>query len=120
MVGRGKADSRELTAESLLDRLDRDRAAQASLVMETHHARDLGEKRVVLAAADVDAGKELGPALAHEDRPAGDILAAERLQAEALGVRVAAVAGRALPFFVCHDLTLDRLDAHFDHRLAMT
>src|SRR6476660_6782563 len=74
-----------------LCRLDRDDAAVAASIVEPHHARDFGEKRVVLAAADVRAGKELRAALPDEDRAARDELAAEALHAEPLRVRVAAV-----------------------------
>src|SRR5262249_31861269 len=62
---------------------------------------------------------------AHDDRAAGDGLAAERLHAEALRVRVAAVASGALPFFMCHCPSLDPaserdvLDAHAQVVLAM-
>src|SRR5262245_9912833 len=102
---------------------DRDRPAEAPAIVVTHHARDLGKEGVVLASAHVDAWEELGAALAHEDRPARNVLAAERLHAQALGVRVAAVAGRALTFLVCHGgmplLAFDRFDADFDPRLAV-
>src|SRR5262249_28726598 len=73
-----------------------------ALVVVAHDAGDLREQGVVLAAADVDAGHEPGPALAHEDRAAVHGLAAERLDAEPLRVGVAAVARRALSLFVCH------------------
>jgi len=50
-------------------------------------------QRVVAAPPDVEAGVELRPALANDDRARGDDFAAVTLHAEALGVGVAAVAG---------------------------
>ena len=52
-----------------------------------------GEQGVVVAAADVAAGVEVGAALADEDFAGLDQLAAEALDAEALRVGVAAVTG---------------------------
>jgi hypothetical protein len=60
-------------------------------VAEADHAGDLGEEGVVLAAADIGAGLELGAALADDDGAAEDGLAGEALDAEALRVGVAAV-----------------------------
>ena len=58
--------------------------------------------RVVAADADAVAGLEARAALADDDLAAGDDLAGEHLHAEALGVRVAAVAGGAEALLVCH------------------
>src|SRR3954469_7985977 len=82
-------------------RLDRDHATPATLA-ELHDPRALGEDRVVLADADADAGVELGAALAHDDLAAADGLAGEHLDAEALGVRVAAVAAGAEALLMSH------------------
>ena len=46
----------------------------------------------------VEAGTEPAAALADDDRAAGDDVAVVRLDAEALRIRVAAVAGAALSF----------------------
>ena len=62
-------------------------------------AGGLGEQGVVVAAADVGAGVEVGAALADEDLAGLDELAAEALDAQALGVRVATVAGGAETLF---------------------
>ena len=51
-----------------------------------------GEQRVVAATADVDAGVEVGAALADDDLAGLDDLAAEPLDAEPLGGGVATVA----------------------------
>src|SRR3954463_1150433 len=59
-------------------------------------------QRVVAAHADALAGLEAAAALAHDDLAAGHGLTGEHLHAEALGVRVAAVAGRAEALLVCH------------------
>src|SRR5206468_11943463 len=61
------------------------------------------EKRVVLAEADIVARVPLGAALAHDDVAGANHLAAEFLHAEALALAVAAVAGRAACFLMCHD-----------------
>src|SRR4051812_34891319 len=60
------------------------------------------EQRVVAPATDTQTRVEVGPALAHDDLAGLDDLAAEALHAEALGVRVAAVAGRRSALLVCH------------------
>ena len=68
------------------DGLDRDEAAVLATVLEPYDAVDLGEKGVVLATADVEAGLERGSALANQNGATGDRLAAEALHAEALRV----------------------------------
>jgi len=67
-------------------------------VHKLHNTGDLGKERVVLAAADVIARLDPGAALADQDRPAGDQLSAEPLDAEALRLRVAPVSGTAQTF----------------------
>ena len=62
----------------------------------------LGEERVVAAHAHIHAGVHPGAALTHDDGARGDDLAAEAFDAEALRLRIAAVAGAAACFFVCH------------------
>ena len=64
----------------------------AALDAELDRTGGRGEQRVVAATADVDAGVEVGAALADEDLAGLDDLAAEPLDAEALGVGVATVA----------------------------
>src|SRR5215208_2380810 len=86
----------------LLGGKDVHKGAAAALVLELDDAVDLGEQRVVLAAADVGTGEKARAALPHEDRAPGDPLAAVALDAQVLGVGVAAVAARALSFLVCH------------------
>src|SRR6478609_4343954 len=67
-----------------------------------------GEEGVVLADADVEAGVEAGAALADDDRAGADGLAAVGLDAEVLGVGVAAVPGGAAAFLMCHGSPLVR------------
>src|SRR5947209_15327576 len=57
---------------------------------------------MVLAQADVVAWVPLGAALTHDDVAGAHGLAAELLHAKALALTVAAVAGRAACFFMCH------------------
>ena len=92
---------RRLPADQLCSTgTDADHAAVRAVIGELHVARDLGEERVVLAAADVQARLEAAAALAHEDRAAGHEVAVEPLDAQPLRVAVAPVAGTALSFFV--------------------
>src|SRR5262245_47313917 len=90
-----------------LSRFDRDRAAETAPTLVADDAGHLGEERVVLPAAHVGARKKLRAPLPDQDGASRHVLAAERLDAEALGVRVATVAGRALSFFVCHGFAFD-------------
>src|ERR1051325_11415005 len=76
--------------------------AAVAFVGELAAAGDLGEERVVAAHADVRAGVELRSALADDDRAAGDELSGETLHTEHFRLRIAAVAGRALSFFMSH------------------
>src|SRR5271170_838695 len=62
-----------------------------------------GEQGVISADADVDAGAINCAALANQDVARKHILAAEFLDAETLGMRVAAVTSTAACFFVCHE-----------------
>src|SRR5688500_11276457 len=77
---------------ALFDRDDADAAAVRAVARELHGAGDLGEQRVVLAAADVVARAELAAALTDENRPAGHQVAVVPLHAEALRIAVAPVA----------------------------
>ena len=72
-------------------RFDHHELAHGALIHELDAASDLGEEGVVFAAADVESGLYAGAALADDDRAAGDDLSAERLKAEPLRIRVAAV-----------------------------
>src|SRR5207253_2177702 len=92
-----------------------------AFVVKLHDAVDLGEESVVATDADVRAGIELRAALADDDRSAADELAGEPLHAEHLRLRVAAVARRALSFFVSHGdlLDVDAVDADVHEILTM-
>src|SRR3954465_8396199 len=57
---------------------------------------------MVLAQADVRPRVPLGAALAHDDVASEDVFPTELLHAEALALTVAAVAGRAACFLMCH------------------
>src|SRR3954453_19492995 len=101
---------------------DADEAAALAFVVEVHDAVDLGEERVVAADADVHAGIETRPALADQNRTAGNELAGEGLDAEHFRLRIAAVARRALSFFMshgCSPLEIDAVDPKLDEILTM-
>src|SRR4051794_3996600 len=80
---------------------DRDLAA-ATAEAEGHRTRDEREQRVVLTPADAETRVEVGATLADDDLAGLDDLATEALDAQALGVGVAAVAGRRSALLVCH------------------
>src|SRR5947209_8399275 len=54
--------------------LDADKLAHPAAVAELHDAGDLRKQRIVLAPADVLARFDLGAALPHDDRSAGNKL----------------------------------------------
>src|SRR5690606_40698836 len=90
-----------LRSRSGLSSDDADRLA-ATLGAELDGTGGQREQGVVLATADVVTGVELRAALADEDLARVDELAAEALDAEALGVGVAAVPGGAGTLLRCH------------------
>ncbi len=73
------------------DRLNHHEPAHATLVQKLDAARDLGEKRVVLAASNVQARLDPRAALPHDDGSTGDELSSECLNTQALRVGVAPV-----------------------------
>ena len=82
---------------------DRNRlAVQRTLDGKADLAVGKREQRVVAPAGNVLAGVEPGAALAHNDRACAHELTAEHLDAEHLGLRIAAVAGGTATFFLCH------------------
>src|SRR5690242_21366167 len=93
--------SPDVGSDSGLDGHDVDDLAAAT-VAELHGTGSQREQGVVATATDAGTRVEVGAALADEDRAGRDDLAAEALDAEALGVRVTAVTGRACALLVCH------------------
>src|SRR5713101_4115155 len=85
---------------------DRHSPAVLADALVLHLAGDQREERVVASESHAGAGRDLGPALADQDGPRVDDLTAVDLDAEHLGVRVAAIARRAATFLVCHLLRL--------------
>src|SRR5690242_21658800 len=94
----------------LLGPVDNGNEATLATGAERDCAVALGEDRVVAADARAGAGPEARPALAHDDRPRGDTLAVEDLDAEHLRVRVAAVPRRAESLLVSHLAVLPRFE----------
>src|ERR1700751_4265504 len=97
--GRGRPSFHRLVLRCFYG-FDHDELAHLAAVFEDDAAGDFGEERVVFAAAYIEAGFHAGAALADDDGAAGDDLSAECFEAEALRVRVAAVSGCALSFFM--------------------
>src|SRR6266699_4883038 len=89
---------------SLCARLGRDDVHGPAAVApgELNRAADQREQRVVAAAADALAGVEVRAALADEDLARVHDLTAVTLDAEALGLGVAAVAAGRGALLVCH------------------
>src|SRR6059036_717474 len=111
-------------ASGLRRRVFRDYAHGLARVLALHRilhlAGDAREQRMVAPHADVRAGVHPGAALAHQDLPGVDALAAERLDAEALGLGIAPVARAAARFLVSHALPLqDIVYADLGVRLPM-
>ena len=67
-------------------RIDGDKTAVLATVLEADHTRDLREKGVVLATANIQAGLQRCAALANDDAAAEDCLAAEYFHAKPLRV----------------------------------
>lgn len=73
-------------------RENRNLLAVLAHAIELNAPRDEGEQRVIAADADVVARVHRGAPLADDDRPGGDELAAELLDAQPLALAVASVA----------------------------
>src|SRR5262245_50966691 len=93
------ADAIACPAALVLRRVDVD---PPPFLIEPHDAIDQREERIIRTHANVAAGTELRAALADNNVPCNDPLAAEPLHAAPLRVRVATIAGRALTFLMCH------------------
>jgi hypothetical protein len=87
----------------LFEGTDADDAAASAVVLELHPSGDLREDRVILAESGVEPRPEPPSTLANDDRAALHHVPVVRLDAEPLRVRVAAVAGAALSFFMSHN-----------------
>src|SRR5689334_16378323 len=76
--------------------------ARLAEARELHLPVDEREQRVVLAAADVQARMHDGATLANEDHARSHGFTTELLHTQPLSLRLAAVLGRGLTFFVSH------------------
>src|SRR6478609_7970998 len=93
----------------------------ATLGAELHGAGGGREQGVVAATPDIDAGVEVGAALADQDLAGLDDLTAEPLDAESLSIRVATVARAGSALLVCHWFAPLLLDARdLDDRQLLT
>src|SRR5712692_1666281 len=98
--GQGFRWGRLLLSRNHADRLLVVRAPEAELDLAVH----LCKKGMVLPDPDIVPGVNAGTALANDDAPCGYELPAVALDAETLRLRVAAIAGTAARFFMCHGL----------------
>ncbi len=76
----------------------------SSFAVEIDSARDECEECVIVPHADVPAGMPFGSALACEDIPGENSLAAELFNASPLCIGIASVACGPLSFLMCHSL----------------
>src|SRR5256885_12599108 len=97
-VDRAFGKSSLLLSRDHADRLFVVRAPEAELDLAVHFC----EKGMVLPDPDVVPGMDAGTALANDDAARGYDLPAVALDAETLCFRVAAVAGTAACFLMCH------------------
>ena len=72
--------------------------------LEADDAVSLGEQRVITAAADIDAGMDVGAALADKDVASQNMLAVSPLGPEALALGITAVLGGTNALFVGEEL----------------
>ena len=73
-------------------------------LLEAEHAVRLGEQGVVTADTDVDAGMDVGAALANENVAGENELTVGALGTKALRLGVTTVLGRAHTFFMSEEL----------------
>src|SRR5262252_4396800 len=83
-------------------RSDGDAAAVLANALVHNLAVDEGEETVVATLTNSWPGLDVRAALAHDDRPGGHGRAAEELDTQAVRIGVAAIAGGAAAFLVCH------------------
>ena len=76
----------------------------ASAAIETHLAVHQGENRVIAAETDILAGLEFRSALADDDVPGNDCLAAKFFDTQSLADAVATVLDASLTFLVSHKI----------------
>jgi hypothetical protein len=97
------AVSRSLDLRGCGRGIDRNPHTVSALTLELDYAGDLGKQRPVAANPHVLTRVKLGPNLTNQNAARADFFATKALHTAHLGIGVATVASRALPFFVCHD-----------------
>jgi hypothetical protein len=90
-------------APTSLDWKNADHSTVGTVVFEAHSAGNFRKDGVILAEARIPSRTEPTPTLPDDDSSTSDDVAVVCLDAEPLRIRVAAVSGAALSFFVCHD-----------------
>lgn len=86
-----------------------------------------GEESVIATTTNIDAGANMGAALADDDVACHNSLTAEAFYAQSFGFRIAAISGAAACLFMCHfmpasitTLTGDTGDFNFGITLTMS
>jgi len=74
----------------------------AFLAIHHHEAIREGKQGIVLGTLNVQARMELGATLANDDAAGRDKFPGVGFDSAMLGVRIASVARRTLPLFMCH------------------
>jgi len=72
-------------------RLDERKTPLVATIAELYGAADLRKQGIVLADAHIQPGLDRCPTLPHDDRTSGYYLAAERLHAQPLSIRVPSI-----------------------------
>lgn len=94
----------------LFDSIDADLFAVAAHALEFNLAVDQGEQRIIRSTADIIAGMDVRTTLLDEDVARKDELPVRALDAETLGLGIAAVTGGTHSLFMC-----EQLQVYFKH-----
>ena len=81
-----------------------------ALDLELHRTVNLSKQRMVTTHADIVTRMELRATLANDDATGGDRGVTKNLYTKTLSLGITTVAGRTATLFMCHFLTLLKVD----------
>ena len=96
-----------LSSQLLCNFVNRDLLAVLAHALELHSAVHLGEQGVVAALAHVGAGMNVAAALTNQNVAGQNLLTIGALDAQALGLGVTAVLGRAAALLMSEELDVN-------------